>query len=174
MNPGEDKGGTPSYPPLDPHSEEGRLRRALHEPGHKIQPATKIWHNLSAWIVDEHDRHIEGRPWQKFFEPRRISPPGGYHTPKVVAATMSAFFTNVAMEQALGIPMLQTQVTAHDRRFHKRAVRSSCHSLKVLGVFEEGIGISPAVHGVPGPIAPRLIVRFDSGEHGGSDEIGRP
>ena len=113
MKPGESIGGTPSYPPLDPNSEEGRLRKALHELGQKVEPANKIWRSLSAWMADEHTRHIGGRPWQKVFEPRQISPPGGYHSPRVVAATMSAFFSNVAMEQALAIPMLQTQITAH-------------------------------------------------------------
>jgi hypothetical protein len=107
---------TPSYPPLDPNAEEGKLRKAYHELGQKFkitEQAHRVWHSLSEWMVDEHARHVEGRPWQKVFEPRRISPPGGYHTPKVVAATMSAFFGNVGIEQALGIPMLQTEITAH-------------------------------------------------------------
>jgi hypothetical protein len=106
----------PSYPPLDPNSEEGRLQRAYHELGQKLktgEQAHRVWHSLSEWMVDEHTRHINGRPWQKVFEPKRISPPGGYHTPKVVAATMSAFYSNVGLEQTLGIPMLQTEVTAH-------------------------------------------------------------
>jgi hypothetical protein len=103
----------PSYPPLDPESQEGKLRKVFHELSQNAEQAHKVWHNLSEWMADEHHRHIEGRPWQKLFEPRRVNPPGGYQTPKVVAATMSAFFTNVAMEQALGIPMLQTAVTAH-------------------------------------------------------------
>jgi hypothetical protein len=64
-------------------------------------------------MLDEHTRHVEGRPWQKVFEPRSISPPGGYHTPKVVAAAMTAFFRNVGMEQALGVPLIQTEITAH-------------------------------------------------------------
>ena len=109
-------GGTPSYPPLDPNSVEGKLRKAYHQIGqqHKIsEQANGVWHSLSQWMVDEHTRHVEGRPWQRVYEPRRINPPGGYHTPKVVAATMSAFFSNVGIEQALGIPMLQTQITAH-------------------------------------------------------------
>jgi hypothetical protein len=106
----------PSYPPLDLNSEEGRLRKAYHELGQRanaVEEAHKIWHSLSEWMVDEHTRHIQGRPWQKIFEPRRISPPGGYHTPKVVVAAMTAFFSNVGMEQALGVPMLQTEITAH-------------------------------------------------------------
>ena len=107
---------TPSYPPLDPNSQEGKLRKAYHELGQNLkvrEQAHKVWRSLSEWMSDEHTRHVEGRPWQKVFEPRRISPPGGYHSPKVVAATMSAFFSNVAIEQGLGIPLLQTEITAH-------------------------------------------------------------
>jgi hypothetical protein len=106
----------PSYPPLDPNSQEGKLRKAYHELGQNLkvrEQAHKVWHSLSEWMSDEHTRHVEGRPWQTVFEPRRISPPGGYHTPRVVAATMSAFFSNVAIEQGLGIPLLQTEITAH-------------------------------------------------------------
>lgn len=106
----------PTYLPLDPNSEEGKLRKAYHELTQNFKVAEKAngtWHSLSEWMLDEHNRHVEGCPWQKVFEPRRINPPGGYHTPKAVAATISAFFSNVSIEQALGIPLLQTQVTAH-------------------------------------------------------------
>jgi hypothetical protein len=107
---------TISYPPLDLNSDEGKLRKAFHDLGQQLEvgeQARRVWRNLTEWMIDEHARHVEGHPWQKVFEPRRICPPGGYHSPKVVAATMSAFFSNAAMEQALGIPMLQTEITAH-------------------------------------------------------------
>jgi hypothetical protein len=106
----------PGYPPLDPNTEQGRLRKAFHELGQKAKTSERshaIWHSLSEWMLDEHARHLEGRPWQKVLEPRRIRPPGGYHTPKAVAATMSALFSNASMEQTLGLAMLQTEITAH-------------------------------------------------------------
>lgn len=113
MRPGEGTTDAPSYPPLDPESEEGRVRKAFHDLGRTMEQARTTWHSLSEWVAGEHTRHIEGRAWQRSFEPRRISPPGGYHSPKEVAASMTAFFSNVCMEQKLGVPMLQTQVTAH-------------------------------------------------------------
>jgi hypothetical protein len=57
--------GVLGYPPLDLNSEEGKLRKAYHELGQRakaVEEAHKIWHSLSEWMVDEHTRHIEGRP----------------------------------------------------------------------------------------------------------------
>ena len=58
----------PGYPPLEPNSQEGKLRKAYHELGQRaklVEQAHRVWHNLSEWMLDEHTRHVEGRPWQK-------------------------------------------------------------------------------------------------------------
>lgn len=68
--------------------------------------------DLSSWLGDEYKKLLEGRAWQKLFEPRRISPPGGYHSPKNVAAIMACSFANMGLEQQAGVPITPTEVQA--------------------------------------------------------------
>ncbi len=60
---GRQEGGSvsdvPTYPPLDPNSDEGKLRKAYHELGERskiVEQAHRVWHSLSEWMVDEHTR----------------------------------------------------------------------------------------------------------------------
>lgn len=100
---------------MDPNSPEGIARKLYHDLSAQARikaQAGKMWKSFSEWMSDEHAKYVEGKPWQKVFEPRRISPPGGYQSPKNVAATISSFFQNVAMERAHGLALLNTEVTA--------------------------------------------------------------
>jgi hypothetical protein len=64
-------------------------------------------------MLSEYQARIEGQPWQEVFEPRRISPPGGYHSPKVAMAGPCSFLSNMKTKQELNLPPLDIEYTAH-------------------------------------------------------------
>ena len=70
------------------------------------------FNNLSDWLADEYSRRVEGKFYQHFFEPRKLAPPGGYHSPKNVAATLVCHFVNMAMEEDIDFPIVETEIQA--------------------------------------------------------------
>ena len=103
------------YRPIDPDTPEGQRLKAFHDlTSDKIEAmAGKLWNNLSDWMREEYTRHIDGKFWQSIFEPRKISPPGGYQTPKVIPTGIASFFTNVGAKERMGLPILDIEITAH-------------------------------------------------------------
>lgn len=88
--------------------------RSVKELADKLmaEPGAKFFPDLTSWLKDEYDKYLSGQPYLKHFEPRKISPPGGYHSPRNVSATIACLYANMGLEQALGIPVVQTEIQA--------------------------------------------------------------
>lgn len=95
---------------LSPEQAE-RLKKVqeLCEAALKV-PGAKHFPDLTSWLGDEYIKYVEGRPYQKVFEPRRISPPGGYHSPRNIPSTLACLFANIGMERDLDLPVVQTEI----------------------------------------------------------------
>lgn len=49
----------------------------------------RLWPTLAAWLSYLYDHHLQAQPEAlTFMEPKKIVPPGGYHSPKLVAASL--------------------------------------------------------------------------------------
>jgi hypothetical protein len=92
--------------------EENERLKQYHELAQAIIGNGADFRDLSAWLADEYEKFVDGKPWQKLFEPRRISPPGGYHSPKNVASIMVSSLSNIGLEQKIGVPVVQTEIQA--------------------------------------------------------------
>lgn len=92
--------------------EEAARLKSVHDLCEQMQAIGPKFPDLTSWLGDEYRKYLEGRVWQRLFEPRRLSPPGGYHSPKNVPATMISQLTNMAMERDLNVPIVQTEIQA--------------------------------------------------------------
>ncbi len=106
----------PGFRPIDPETPEGKRLQEFYTAAKEKQIeeiAGQLWPDLSAWMRHEYEQHLEGKFWQNIFEPRKIAPPGGYQTPKVVSTGMASFFANVGAKERLGLSILDIEITAH-------------------------------------------------------------
>ena len=63
--------------------------------------AEKHWPTVSAFQTEIYEKYVEDRVVQPFFEPRRIVPPGGYHSPKCIAGAIYAQLAGVSYNQVV-------------------------------------------------------------------------
>lgn len=104
------------YRPIDTTTPEGKQLKAFHElaDAKKIEAQVgAIWANISDWMRHEYERYLDGKFWQTLFEPRKIAPPGGYQTPKVIPTGIASFFANVGAKERLELPVLDIEISAH-------------------------------------------------------------
>lgn len=74
--------------------------------------AAARWPTLSDYLKYLYDDQLPRSEMLRYFEPRRIVPPGGYPSPKCVAASLYSMFAELKLKCQSDVTILPTEITA--------------------------------------------------------------
>jgi hypothetical protein len=104
-----------SYPSLDqlPKMPEGLSHSDYLKKAESVRDeAAALWPALSDYLKHQYDQSICKSRLLPYFEPRRIVPPGGYPSPKCVAASLFCTMAEIMMKYESGMTVAPTEITA--------------------------------------------------------------
>lgn len=102
--PSELPGGVPGDPAIDKLFQE-RADAAKAE-------GLKLWPTQADFLKSTYDTDLVDSPILKYLEPRRIVPPGGFPSPKCVAAGIYSTMSEVMMKYHGGMTVAPTEISA--------------------------------------------------------------
>jgi len=104
-----------SFRQATPEEEEANAKLLAEQRVH-LAYAAKAWPDLPSYCKMIYENRIEKRPEghlpiRQWFEPKRLVPPGGYHSPKVIPAMLYSTLYEVAERDRKNLPIMPTEVT---------------------------------------------------------------
>jgi len=104
-----------SFRPATPEEDEANAKLREAQLAYTAE-AAKRWPDLPSYCKMIYEERIENRPSgqlpiRQWFEPKRLVPPGGYHSPKVVSAMLYSTLFEVAERDRRNLPIMPTEVT---------------------------------------------------------------